>query len=126
MSVQDPAIAKALYRVRNWSDYNQSLVGRGKITLWLDSASIKTMVSTKTRNCRGRPDEFSASTFECCLIIRSLFRQPLQETQGSVEGMIHILGLDLSAPHDTLLWKKPGNLKNESQFAGHSSQEWSL
>jgi IS5 family transposase len=113
MSVEDLAVAKALYRVRNWSDYNQSLVDRGNITIWFDAASIKTWASAKIRGGRGRPEEFSDSAIECCLVIRSIFRLPLRGTQGFVEGMIHLLGLDLEAPHYTLLCKRASELKTD-------------
>ena len=32
--------SKTVYRVKNWSAYNQALVGRGRITLWLNEEAL--------------------------------------------------------------------------------------
>ena len=32
---------KAQYRVRNWAEYNESLVQRGSITCWIDDEVIE-------------------------------------------------------------------------------------
>ena len=37
----DPMSCKALYRVRNWRIYNQSLIDRGNITVWFAPEAIK-------------------------------------------------------------------------------------
>lgn len=33
-------MSKKDYRVRNWSQYNKSLINRGSITFWLDEKSL--------------------------------------------------------------------------------------
>ena len=56
---------KALYRVRNWSQYNQSLVNRGNITVWFSQDAIEGWSSSKQRTGRGRPEEYSDTAIEC-------------------------------------------------------------
>lgn len=102
---------KALYRVRNWSQYNQSLVNRGNITVWFSQDAIEGWSSSKQRTGRGRPEEYSDTAIECCLVLRSLFHLPLRATQGFVEGMIHLLDLKIKAPDYTLLCKRSSHLK---------------
>jgi len=31
---------KTTYRIRNWRDYNQSLVNRGSLTFWIDARQV--------------------------------------------------------------------------------------
>jgi len=103
----------ALYRVKNWSQYNRSLIDRGNITVWFSQDAIDGWSSSRKHSGRGRPEEYSDAAIECCLVIRSLFHLPLRATQGFIEGMIHLLGLDIKAPDYTLLCKRAFSLKVE-------------
>jgi len=102
---------KIAYRVKNWSEYNRGLINRGNVTVWFSQDAIDGWSSKLTRKGRGRPQEYSDAAIECCLVLRSLFHLTLRATQGFVEGMIHLLELDISAPDYTLLSKRSGNLK---------------
>lgn len=99
------------YRVKNWKQYNRSLINRGNITIWFDEESLNSWSSNKLHVGRGRPEEYSDSAIECCLVIRSLFHLPLRATQGFVEGMIQLLDLTIEAPDYSLLCKRAENLK---------------
>lgn len=103
--------SKAIYRVRNWRTYNQSLINRGNVTVWFTPEAIKGWQSHKKVEGRGRPEEFSDAAIECCLTLGSLFHLALRGTQGFIEGMIQLLNLDIEAPHYTLLCKRAGDLK---------------
>ena len=100
----------ALYRVRNWSQYNRSLINRGNVTVWFSDDALQGWASDRPREGRGRPEEYSDAAIECCLVLRSLFHLPLRATQGFVEGMIHLLDLDIQAPNYTLLSKRSNGL----------------
>ncbi len=102
--------SKTLYRVRNWRAYNQALVDRGNITVWFAPEAIKGWQSERRHNGRGRPEEFSDAAIECCLVLRSLFHLPLRATQGFIEGIVHLLSLDIEVPHYTLLCKRSADL----------------
>lgn len=102
---------KPLYRIRNWSQYNRSLIDRGNVTVWFSADAIDGWASVGRHKGRGRPEEYSNAAIECCLVLRSLFHLPLRATQGFVEGMIHLLSLDIKAPNYTLLCKRASNLK---------------
>ena len=102
---------KPLYRVRNWSQYNRSLIDRGNVTVWFSQDAIESWSSDKPRQGRGQPQEYSDAAIECCLVLRSLFHLPLRATQGFVDGLIHLLNLEIKAPDYTLLCKRSGNLK---------------
>jgi IS5 family transposase len=101
---------KIAYRVKNWSEYNRSLINRGNITIWFSDDAIEGWKSSKRGEGRGRPEEFSDEAVECCLLLRSLYHLPLRAAQGFVEGMMSLLQLPLEAPHYTLLCKRAGKL----------------
>jgi hypothetical protein len=59
---------KQKYQVRNWKEYNQSLVNRGKITLWLDDEAVNHWVPEKKKQS-GRPFQYSQIAIETTLTI---------------------------------------------------------
>ena len=75
---------KKRYRIRNWPEYNKSLVKRGSLTLWFDEKSVKKWHKTKEKKCRGRPPKYTDIAIECMLTIKAVFRLPLRGTQGLV------------------------------------------
>jgi hypothetical protein len=48
--------SKVAYRVKNWNQYNQSLVNRGNVTLWLDQDAVDSWNSDNRVGKRGRGD----------------------------------------------------------------------
>lgn len=92
-----PFMAKKItYRVRNWKDYNRSLISRGNLTIWFSEDAVKSWYQKPNRHRkRGRPFIYSSSYIELALTIRTLFRFPLRATQGFLEGLVSLLGLEL-------------------------------
>ena len=72
-----PAIAKkARLSVRNWHEYNESLVGRGSITIWFSEEALANWYHENGVSKRGRPFMYSDSTMELFLMVRELLRLP--------------------------------------------------
>jgi len=94
-----PLKAKNKYRIRNWAEYNQSLVNRGSITFWFDEESIEKWYSTERTSRPGRPNIYSDHTIQCGLMIKAVFRVALRALQGLMESILQILKLDLVCPH---------------------------
>ena len=90
---------KDKYRIRNWREYNQTLVNRGSITFWFDKDSISTWYSTERTEKPGRPDTYSDDAIRWSLLIKAVFRTPLRALQGFIGSLITILKLDLKCPH---------------------------
>ncbi len=63
-----PSKKKDKYRIRNWKEYNQSLVNRGSITFWFSEDVIAKWYSVERTGKRGRPDTYSDSAIRCGLI----------------------------------------------------------
>ena len=54
-----PSKRKDKYRIRNWHEYNQSLVNRGSITFWFDENAIGNWYSIERSDKPGRPETYS-------------------------------------------------------------------
>lgn len=104
-------VKKIAYRVRNWKDYNRSLINRGNLTLWFSEDAIKSWYSKpEKRNKRGRPFTYSNTYVELALTLRTLFRFSLRATQGFLEGLISLLGLKLQVSHYSRLSRRAADL----------------
>ncbi len=101
---------KDKYRLRNWAEYNQSLVNRGSITFWFDKESIQNWYSCKRTGNPGRPLTYADNAIKCGLTIKTLFRIPLRQTQGLVQSIIKILGIDLHCPHYSVFCRRAKEL----------------
>ncbi len=98
------------YRIRNWPDYNRSLIARGNLTIWF-SEEMPTLWYAKARSerSRGRPYTYSERCVEVALTLRSLFHFLLRTTQGFIEGLFQWLNLGLRVPHYTQLCRRASN-----------------
>lgn len=99
---------KKQYRVCNWKEYNQSLVNRGKITLWVNDEAIKKWVPRKTKKS-GRPFQYSQTAIDTALMIRYVFNLPLRATEGFLGSILSLLNINLPIPDYTLLCKRGKN-----------------
>jgi hypothetical protein len=106
-----PAIAKkARFSVRNWREYNESLVARGSITFWFSDAVLKNWYHENGAGKRGRPFTYSDSTIELFLSVRELLRLPYRQTEGFVRGMLALVADNLHVPDFTSAAKRAAQL----------------
>ena len=101
---------KATYRLKNWKQYNRSLINRGNITLWISEDIVSTWQTSEKNGKRGRDFTYSHSAIECGLTLRSLFRLPLRKTQGLLEGLASLLKLSIDVPNYTTLSRRAAKL----------------
>ena len=94
--------SSCIYRVRNWSAYDQALKQRGSVTLWFAPEAVAAW-NYQGAAQRGAQFVYSDLAIETALTLRLLYHLPLRQTEGFVESLLHVMGLDLSAPdHSTL------------------------
>ena len=77
---------KTKYRVANWPAYNQALVRRGDVTVWLSSEAIAAWTPRRSGR-RGGQRRYSDLAIETALTLRLLYHLPL----GEVEGFLHAM-----------------------------------
>ena len=74
-------IKKSRYKVTNWSQYNEALRQRADVTVWFSPEAIAAW-NAEGGGTRGRPQLYSDVAIETALLVRQLFRLPLQQTEG--------------------------------------------
>jgi hypothetical protein len=100
---------KVKYRVRNWSEYNKSLVQRGSLTLWVDEEVISAWKPEGPRQ-RGGQYEYSDLAIECMLTLRSVYRLSLRATEGFARSLFELMGLALPVPNYSTLSRRAKTL----------------
>lgn len=95
-----PALKKKVsYKVKNWPEYNRSLINRGNLTLWVSEEIIDSWFMKKHPKKKGRRFQYSDSCIETGLTLSRLFKLSLRSTQGFLEGLMQMTKLDLPVPH---------------------------
>ena len=88
---------KTKYHVENWPEYEQSLVQRGDIIIWMSPEAIAAWVPEKGGR-RGGQRRYSDLAIETALTLRLLFTQPLRQAEGFLNSLFRLMGVDLHAP----------------------------
>ncbi len=101
---------KRIYQIRNWKEYNRSLIQRGRITLWFSEEAIAKWHSSLS-GARGRPQIYSNDAILCALLIRIVYHLPLRALQGFLCSLIQLLGIALRVPSYTQICRRAKDLK---------------
>ncbi|MEL6271889.1 MAG: transposase, partial [Chloroflexota bacterium] len=98
---------KAIYRPRNWKAYNQSLVQRGSLTVWIEEDVIaKWHPEPEGKRKRGGQVQYSDQAIETLLMLRAVYQLPYRQTVGFAQSILDLMGVDVKAPDYTLLCKR--------------------
>lgn len=91
------------YTVRNWREYNQALVDRGRIEFWISAEAIAAWEERRRTGKRGKPMFFSPTAIETALTLQQVFGLPLRQTEGFLASILARLGSSVKTPdHSTL------------------------
>jgi hypothetical protein len=101
---------KRQYRIRNWRQYNKALVGRGSLTLWIDSRTTDTWLDQERPSHRGRRRTYTDVAILCALTLREVYHLPLRATEGLVCSVLHLLEVDLPTPDYSTLCRRARKL----------------
>lgn len=89
---------KKQYKVRNWKEYNEALVNRGKVTFWITDEALKHWQEQGKTGKRGKPRLYSDVAIETSLTIQQVFRLALRQTEGLIASLLAKLGSEHTAP----------------------------
>jgi transposase len=106
---------KTKYRVANWSHYDQSLVERGNITLWLSPDAMATW-NAKPTHRRGGQRRYSDVAIETALTLRMLLHLPLRQTEGFLRSIFELMGVNLDVPDHTTMSRRSARLTVPLRF----------
>jgi len=90
-------IPKARYKVTNWRDYEAGLRKRGSLTIWFSDDAVEAWRAAP-RTTPGGQARYSDLAVETALILRTVFHQPLRQTERLVGSLLELMGLDLPVP----------------------------
>jgi len=103
---------KQKHKVKNWSDYNQSLKKRGSLEIWI-SDDIEGLWYEKDRvnDGTGKPKEYTEKSIELSYSLKLTFKQPLRQTEGFVNSIFKMAGLKIKCPDYSTLSRRCAALK---------------
>ncbi|MGF7213545.1 hypothetical protein GGE65_008190 [Skermanella aerolata] len=95
-------IPRCRYKVTNRLAYEAGLRQRGSLTIWFSEEAVAVWQAAP-RTTPGGQARYSDLAIETSLILRTVFHQPLRQTEGLVSSLLELMGLDLPVPdHSTL------------------------
>ncbi len=100
---------KDKYKVKNWSSYNEGLVKRGSLTLWLSEAVIQSWYHTGARLPGGKY-AYSDNCIRSLLSLKAVFHLGFRQLEGFSCSIIALMGLNLAVPCYTQLCRRQKGL----------------
>ena len=101
---------KALYRVKNWSEYEKALLQRGSITFWLSEGFEKTWLYAGAKQ-RGSQFDYSDQAILVMLSVKEVFHLSNRGVEGFVRSLFELMKINLSVPDHSTLSKRGKHLK---------------
>ncbi|WP_080581785.1 IS5 family transposase [Sinorhizobium fredii] len=105
-------IAKTKFRISNWPEYEAGLRRRGSLTLWMTPEALAGWRAPR-RKTRGGQPRYSDLAIETALTLGCVFGMRLRQTEGLMNSVFDLMGLDIPVPDHTTLsrraqkWKPP-------------------
>ena len=91
---------KARYKITNQSQYNQALINRGSITLWLSPDIIRAWHPKKRKQkLQGGQFKYSDIAIEAAITIKTVYHLPYRATQGLLESIMRLMNFNITVPH---------------------------
>jgi hypothetical protein len=98
------------YRVRNWANYNRSLVARGSLTVWVSPEVLAAWTAVQPTGKRGHPQTYSDLAIECMATLRAVYRLSLRATQGLLGSVCELMQLTVKVPSYATLSRRQAGL----------------
>ena len=107
---QTPSRLKSLYRVKNWSEYDNALVERGSITFWMSDGFEKSWRHTGEKQ-RGSQFDYSDQAILVMLTVKEVFHLTNRGAEGFVRSIFRMMKINLPVPDHSTLSKRGKELK---------------
>jgi hypothetical protein len=98
------------YRLRNWREYNASLVGRGSLTLWIEEDIAQWWLCQDKSGKPGASHTYSNRAGETCLSLRLLLKLALRQSEGFVRSLLKLAGVALPVPDYSTMCRRQKQL----------------
>jgi Transposase DDE domain len=101
--------SKRQYRIRNWHDYNEALVRRGSLDMWISKEAMQKWYAEPTHQ-QGAQQVYSDLAITTGLTIQKLFRLPLRAVEGFVGSVFRMTNISLDVPDYSTLSRRSDGL----------------
>ena len=100
-------VPKQKYKLKNWSKYSNALKDRGRIDFWLDKEAIDNWYEEDRENTgSGAPRQYTDFSIIICHEIRQVYRLPLRQSEGFINSIFRMMGLNIKCPNYSVLSKR--------------------
>lgn len=89
------------YKVRNWSQYNESLKKRGSLSIWISEDAIRKWKSPKDPRFIGAPQQYSDEAILCMMMLKVVYHLPYRQLVGFLASLFIYMKVNLRIPHFT-------------------------
>ena len=89
---------KVQYKVRNWKEYEKSLISRGSLTVWFSEEAIENWSPKVEKKKRGGQQIYTDLAIETGLTLRKIYNLTLRGTEGFIGSISELLSLDIEVP----------------------------
>lgn len=111
---------KERYQLTNWPDYNQALIQRGRLQLWLNEQTLQNWYYSGQRH-RGGVYRYSDACIECALQLKYVLGLAFRQTQGLLTSLIELMGMNLQIPSYSQLCRRQARLNQQLPTKSASS-----
>lgn len=101
---------KTQYRISNWSEYNTALKNRGSLTFWVDDEVLAGWLNEKKSGKRGASAIYSDLAIATMSTLGSVMKLAGRQTEGFVESLLRLMGVELSVPDHSTVSRRLGKL----------------
>lgn len=103
---------KRTYRIRNWKQYNKSLVERGSITFWINEKVLEDWQKRPENNKqKGRPRIYGNLLIRTALIIKNIYHLKFRSTEGFLISVAKLNRVNAGVPDYTTICKRQKTVK---------------
>lgn len=89
------------YKVRNWSQYNESLKKRGSLSIWVSEDAIEKWKSQRDPHFIGAPQQYSDDAILCLMTLKVVYGLPYRQLVGFALSIFLLMKAALKVPHFT-------------------------
>lgn len=104
---------KAKYKVRNWNAYDAALKQRGSITFWVSEEVVEQWRNEKKTGRKGASNYYSDVAIATMGTIQSVFHLAGRQTEGFLESLFTVMGVELEVPDHSTLSRRLNKLSVE-------------
>ena len=101
------------YRVKNWSEYHAGLKQWGSLTFRVNEEVLKSWLEEEKTGNQGAPPKYSDQAIITMMTIKRVMGLARRQTEGFVESLFMLMGVDWPVPDHTTVSRRLGKLEIE-------------